>query len=127
MTQNSIIIGKTGRAVIFPSAILVFNFDGDDDAKLSQILSAHPGMPVIFLATKYHREVFAQAEGRNRAFIFATRYVSRDDVGPTYPAQWLSEGDIIPMLPGNVSVTGIDRGFRVDTIDPDPARTAIFV
>lgn len=127
MTQNSITIGATGRAVIFPSAILVFNFDGDDEGKLSQIVSAHPGMPVIFLATKFHREVFSQAEGRNRSFIFATKYVNRDDVDPVYPAQWLSEGDVLPALPGNVSVTATDRGFRVDTIDPDPARTALFV
>lgn len=127
MTQTYITLGGSGRAIVFPSAILVFNFDNDDDARLSQILSAHPGMPVVFLGTKFNREVFSQAEGRNRTFVFATKFVNRDEVDPVYPAMWLSDGDILPDLPGNVSVTGTDRGFRVDTLAPDAERTAMFV
>lgn len=127
MTQTSIALDNGGRAVIFPSGLVVFNFADDDDGKLSQIVSSNPGMPVVFLSTKFNRDVFSQAEGRNRSFVLSSKYIDREDVDPTYPAQWLAEGDTIPDLPGNVSVTATDRGFRVEALDPDPQRTAYFL
>lgn len=123
----SIQLDKGGRAAIFPSGLVVFNFADDDDGRLSQVVSSHPGMPVVFLSTEFHPEVFSQAEGRNRTFVLASKFIEHDSVDPEYPAQWLSEGDTIPNLPGNVSVTATDRGFRVDTLQPDPQRTAYFL
>lgn len=127
MKQTSINLDNGGRAVIFPSGLVVFNFADDDDGKLSQIVSSNPGMPVVFLSTRFNRDVFSQAEGRNRTFVMSAKYIDRNDVDPTYPAQWLSEGDTIPDVPGNVSVTATDRGFIVETLSPDPQRTAYFL
>jgi len=115
-----------GCIKLFPSGIVVYNYAADDDGRLSQAISANPGMPVVFLSTKFNRDVFSQAEGRNRTFIFLRGAVDPESVDPTFPAQWLSAGDTLPGLPGNLSVTASDGGFRVRTTAPDPARTGYF-
>lgn len=115
-----------GCIKLFPSGIVVYNYADADNGRLSQVMSANPGMPVIFLSTKFNRKVFSQAEGRNRAFIFLRGAVDPESVDPVYPAQWLSAGDMLPGLPGNLSVTATDGGFRVRTTAPDPARTGYF-
>lgn len=115
-----------GRVVVFPSALVVFNFSGDDDGRLSQVVSANPGMPVLFVSTVFCREIFSQAEGRNRTFVFASKFVDRSAVDETYPASWLGEGNFIPEVPGNLSVTATDRGFRVDALPPDPPTSVCF-
>lgn len=120
-------LDKGGCAAVFPSGLVVFNFNDDVDGRLSQVVSSNPGMPVVFLSTEFHPEVFSQAEGRNRTFVLASKFIDHDAVDPEYPAQWLGEGDVIPNLPGNVSVTATDRGFRVDTLQPDPHFTAYFL
>lgn len=125
--SSSITLDGGGKAVEFPSGIIVFNFADDDDGTLSQIVSGSPGKPVVFLSTEFHREMFSQAEGHNRSFILASKFIDHDDVDPVYPAQWLAEGDTIPGVPGNVSVTATDRGFRVDTLPPDAPRSAMFL
>lgn len=116
-----------GKAAMFPGGLIVFNFSADDTGKLSQLVSSVPGKPVVFLSTEYHREMFSQAEGHNRTFVLSTKFIDRDDVDPVYPAMWLSEGDMLPDVPGNVQVTATDRGFRVDTLPPDPKITAVFI
>ncbi len=123
----SIQIGpQGGRVVVFPSALVVFNFNGDDEGRLSQAVSANPGMPVLFISTAFCHKVFSQAEGRNRTFVFASKFVDRNDVDETYPASWLSEGNFIPELPGNLSVMATNRGFRVDALPPDPPTSVNF-
>lgn len=124
---RSINLNGGGKAVNFPGGIVVFNFNDDDNGQLSQILSGAPGKPIVFISTEFHREMFSQAEGHNRSFILASKFISDEDVDPTYPAQWLAEGDTIPDLPGNVSVTATDRGFRVETLPPDSPQSAVFI
>lgn len=119
-------LSSGAQAEVLPSSIVVFNFASDDDGKLAQLVSANPGMPVAFLATRFNREVFSQAEGRNRTFVFNSKFVDPADVDPVYPAQFLGEGDMLPALPGNLTVTATDRGFRVDTLPPDPPFSAYF-
>lgn len=115
-----------GQVKLFPSAIAVYNFASDDDGKLSRIISANPGMPIVFLSTKFNRNVFSQAEGHNRTFIFYAGTIDRSNVDPTYPADWISDGDFLPGVPGNLSIEATDGGFRIRTLPPDPARTAFF-
>lgn len=120
---------KSGAKVqIFPSAIVVYNFsDGDDaDGKLAQIVSAHPGTAVVFISTKFARSVFSQAENRNRAFIFDRSKIDPATVDPVYPAQWVSDGDMLPGLPGNLSLVATDGGFRVTSLPPDDKQTVFF-
>lgn len=126
-TPTSIQLGKGGRVALFPSSIVVFNFNDDDDGKLSQVVSSHPGVPVLFISTVFHPSVFSQAEGRNRTFVFASKFVDREQVDPEYPAMWLAEGDFIPELPGNISLEATDRGFRVDTVPPDSKYESYFL
>ena len=116
-----------GKIKIFPSAIVVFNITTEDEGQHSRILSANPGMPVLFLATKFNRNVFSQAEGHVRTFIFADGPVNPASVDPEYPAQWISAGDYLPGLPGNLSVSATgDGGFRITSLSPDPRRTVMF-
>lgn len=126
MDSTQIKLPGGGSIKLFPSGIVVYNFASDDDGRLSQTLSAHPGMPVVFLSTEFNRNVFSQAENRNRAFIFSRQAVDPATVDPVYPAQWVSDGDFIPALPGNLCVTATLTGFKVDTVPPDPPRTATF-
>lgn len=124
--MNQIKLNSGGKAVIFPGSLVVFNFSADDTGTLSQLISAAPGKPVLFLCTEFHKEVFSQAEGHNRTFVFNANLVERQEVDPVYPAMWLSEGDMLPEVPGHLQVTATDRGFRVDTLAPDPRHTATF-
>lgn len=118
---------KNGTQVVeFPGAIVVYNFSGADDAELSQIVSAHPGEATVFVATEFDRTVFSQAENTTRTFIFMRGAIDEASVDPTYPAQWVSPGDFIPAVPGNVSVEATDSGFIVTSLISDPAKTAEF-
>ncbi len=47
-------------------------------------------------------------------------------VDPTFPAQWVSDGDILPGLPGNLTLTATDGGFRVTSLSPDPTESHFF-
>lgn len=118
---------NNSKIELFPSAVIVYNFTAELEAKLSQSLSAHPGEPVLFLSTVYNPEVFSQAENHNRTFVFSRKFINPAEVFPEYPAQWLSEGDFIPQLPGNLRVTATDRGFTVRTIPPDPPHISAFI
>lgn len=115
-----------GKAVLFPGGLVVFNFSADDTGTLSQLVSAAPGKPVVFLSTEFHKEMFSQAEGHNRTYVLNANCIDRQEVDPVYPAMWLNPGDMLPDVPGNVQVTATDRGFRVDTLPPDPRHTATF-
>lgn len=125
--ENSLIkLHGDGVAKIFPDGIVVYNFDDDDDGKLSQIISSNPGKPVVFLSTKFNRNVFSQAEGHNRAFIFLRDAIDPAGVDPEYPAQWVSDGDCLPGLPGNLNVTATAGGFLVETLSPSTPQQVIF-
>lgn len=127
--ENAIKLNSGARVKLFPSAIVVYNFSSGDDAdgKLAQILSAHPGEAVVFISNKYTPTVFDQAETRNRTFIFDRTSINPAEVDTEYPAQWVSEGDIIPGLPGNISLESLAGGaFRVTSLAPDPVRSATF-
>lgn len=122
------IVNLTGgaKAAIFPSAIVVYNYAEGGDAELSQIVSAHPGQAVVFVSTKFDPSVFSQAENTTRTFIFLRSDGLAAKVDPTYPAQWVSPGDFIPALPGNVCVEASDTGFTVSSVAPDPIETVTF-
>lgn len=106
------------QIALFPSSIVVFNFTHDFADRLAQTVSAHPGMPVLFLNTIFDRSVFSQAENTLRTFIFSRDHISSDAVDSTYPAQWISGGDIIPALPGNIQVAATPTGFTVTSLPP---------
>lgn len=110
-------------AAIFPSALVVYNFTPSAAADLASLLGTMPGTSVIFLATKFHKDMFSQATGFNRSFVLASKFIKHSAVDPQYPAQWLDEGDFIPILPGNISVEATDKGFRVTSVSPDPEFT----
>ncbi len=115
-----------GRISVFPSAVVVFNFADGDDASLSQVLSANPGKPVLFISKKYDKAIFSQAEGRTRTFILASGFIDRKSVDPEYPAQWLDAGDMIPGVPGNLSVSAAENGFWVNSLPPDAQSSAYY-
>lgn len=105
----------------FPSATVVYNFSAPaDEAPLAQLLEHRPGVPVAFLATRFDPKVFSQAENTTRTFIFQRGPVDPAQVPAYYPAQWLSPGDIIPAIPGNLSIQATASGFAIDTLPPDP-------
>lgn len=126
--METIKLNSGAKVAIFPSAIVVYNFcSGDDaDGKLAQILSAHPGETVLFISTKYDREVFDQAETRNRTFILSRSTIDPATVDPELPAQWVSIGNMLPGLPGNLELETSDAGFRVTSLPPDPRHTILF-
>lgn len=106
-----------GKAAVFPEAIVIFNFSEADADAVAEVLTANPVKPVTFLATKFDRTVFSQGETRNRSFVFAEKFIPRTSVDSVYPVQWLAEGDLIPMLPGNIEVTATATGFTVNDVD----------
>lgn len=106
-----------GRAVILPDVIVVYNFVRDDDGVLGQLFSANPGKPGVFLNVAWRPEVFAQAANTNRSFVFHRSFVDPASADPQLPAQWLSEGHIMPELPGNISIIATPTGFEVDSLD----------
>lgn len=126
--NNFIKLNSGAKVKLFPSAIVVYNFsDGDDaDGKLAQVISSHPGEAVVFINTRFSRSVFDQAETRNRAFILDRTKIDPATVDPELPAQWVSEGDFLPGLPGNLSLEADSTGIRVTSIPPDPHHTALF-
>ena len=105
-----------GKVAVFPEAIAIFNFSAADADAVAAILTANPVKSVTFLATKFDRAVFSQAETRNRSFVFAEKFIPRSGVDPDYPVQWLAEGDLIPMLPGDIEVTATATGFTVNNV-----------
>lgn len=126
LSPRIVALGGDGIAAVFPSGVVVFNFENDDEGKLSQLLSAAPIKPVTFLATRFTPQVFSQAETRNRTFIFSEKFIDRNGVSAEYPVQWLAEGNLIPMVPGNFQITATSTGFEVETVDPDPAMKYVF-
>ena len=123
--SNHIPLGPGSYAMHFPSAVVIFNYPGQEaDEKIARLVSGSAGQAVIFLCKSFDKNVFSQAEGRNRAFIFSTKFVDKDSVDPTYPAQWVSPGEIMPGLPGNLSLKATDQGFKVESLPPDPPMTA---
>lgn len=118
---------KNGTQVVnFPGAIVVYNFRKGDDPELSQIVSAHPCEATVFVTSQYDRTVFSQAENTVRTFIFLRGVVDDSAVDPTYPAQWVSPGDFIPAVPGNVSIEATPTGFTVTSLSPDSSETVEF-
>lgn len=113
MKKQHINFSGDSRIEVLPTAIAVFNFDIAQEDSLAGLVSSHPGLPVIFLSTRLNRDVFSQAEGRNRVFIFSTATIDPAEVDSTYPAQWLSPGDLLPALPGNLTVAATPSGFTL--------------
>ena len=101
---------------VFPEAIAIFNFSEADADAVAEVLTANPVKPVTFLATKFDRTVFSQGETRNRSFVFSEKFIPRSSGAPVYPVQWLAEGDLIPMLPGDIEVTATATGFTVNDV-----------
>lgn len=115
-----------GRISIFPSGIVVFNFAAGDEAVLAKVLSDNPGKPVVFISKKFDKTIFSQAEGRMRTFILSSKFIERKSVDPEYPAQWLDADDVIPAVPGNLSVSATDDGFLVNSLPPEPKCSASY-
>lgn len=112
---------KNGTQVVeFPGAIVVYNFSKGDSPEMSQIVSANPGEATVFVNSKYDCSVFSQAENTMRTFIFLRGAVDESAVDPTYPAQWVSAGDFIPAVPGNVSIEATAIGFNVTSLSSEP-------
>lgn len=107
-------LGERSFAVVLPGVILAFDPGNDPDFRLSGQISAHPGMPVVILCTKFDPSVFSQAETTNRTFVLSAADVPAADVPQGYPISWVSPGDILPALPGDVSVTAVGSGFMVE-------------
>lgn len=127
MYISEVSLAHGGRISVFGPGIVVFDFMAGDEASLSQALSANPGKPVVFISKKYDKAIFSQAEGRMRTFILSSKFIDRDSVDPEYPAQWLDAGDEIPGVPGNLSISATDEGFKVESLPPDQARSAYYV
>ena len=116
MNNQEITLPGGGKAVVFLEEVVVFNFTDGDASVLGDFLAAHSVVPVTFLATKFDPAVFSQAETRNRSFIFAEKFISRTNVSPEYPVQWLAEGNIIPMDAGGLEVIATPTGFQISNV-----------
>lgn len=102
---NVTILGPGSYAVTAPSVILVFDFHDEQEGPLSQLLSAHPGMPVVFVCSgHFTRTIFSLAENRNRTFVLSTD-IPATEVPEGSPVQWLKPGLLIPDMPGDVIVS----------------------
>ena len=112
--MKTIRLAGGGTIAVFPSEVEVFNFTAADADTLAQVLTENPVVPVTFLATKFDRSVFSQAETRNRSFIFAEQFIPRSAVDEVYPVQWLAEGDIIPQTPGGIEIVATPSGFTAN-------------
>lgn len=110
-------LGNGGYAVTLPGVILAFDPADDADFKLSGLISANPGMPVVILCTRYDSAVFSQAETTDRTFVFSQADIKRSDVPAGSPVSWLSPGDVLPDLPGDVEVTAVGSGFLIYKTD----------
>lgn len=104
------------HAVVLPGVILAFNPSDDPDFRLSALISSHPGMPVVILCTHYDRNVFSLADNTNRTYILTTADISAGSVPADAPVSLVAPGDILPMLPGDVSVTAVGSGFLVEKL-----------
>ena len=116
MNNQELTLPGGGKAVVFPEEVVVFNFTKDDASVLGDFLATHSVVPVTFIATRFDPAVFSQAETRNRSFIFAEKFISRTDVSPEYPVQWLAEGNIIPMDAGGLEVIATSSGFQIQSV-----------
>ena len=116
MTNQELKLPGGGKAVVFPEEVVVYNFTEGDSSALGDFLATHSVVPVTFLATKFDPAVFSQAETRNRSFIFAEKFISRADVNPEYPVQWLAEGNLFPMDAGGLEVLATPTGFQVQSV-----------
>ncbi|MDE7388889.1 MAG: hypothetical protein K2M97_06535 [Muribaculaceae bacterium] len=112
-------LGEHAYAVALPGVILAFDPAGDPLHQLSALISANPGVPVVVLCTRYDSQVFSQAETTDRTFVFSAADISRTDVPEGASVSWVSPGDILPVLPGDVSVTALGSGFLVEKLGTD--------
>ncbi len=116
-TIKTIPVSDRAWAVTLPGAVLAFNVDSDPDGRLSEVLSANPGMPAAFFNLTVCDEIFSMAENRVRSFVLADNPENRAAFADGRPVSMLSAGNILPAIPGGVRVTGIDRGFIAETMD----------
>ena len=70
-TIKTIPVSDRAWAVTLPGAVLAFNVDSDPDGRLSEVLSANPGMPAAFFNLTVCDEIFSMAENRVRSFVLA--------------------------------------------------------
>lgn len=114
-TELSSLSSSTVRtyAVTLPGVILAFDPADDPSHQLSGLISANPGMPVVILCTKFDQRVFSLAENTNRTFVLSLAYTSAADVPAGAPVSMVAPGDMLPALPGDVSVVGTATGFSV--------------
>ena len=61
-TIKTIPVSDRAWAVTLPGAVLAFNVDSDPDGRLSEVLSANPGMPAAFFNLTVCDEIFSMAE-----------------------------------------------------------------
>lgn len=104
------------HAVALPGVILAFDPANDPDFRLSAMISARPGVAVVFLCTHFDSSVFSLADNTNRTYVFAAADIPVADVPQGAPVSWVAPGDILPFLPGDVSVTAVGSGFLIEKL-----------
>lgn len=101
-------LGERGYIATTPTSIAVIDYSSDPSQSLQRILMAHPGVPVTFLISGPGRnifpsDIFSMAETRLRTFIVATT-VARTAIDPEMPVSWIEPDNIMPGVPGDISV-----------------------
>lgn len=101
-------LDHSGFAVTTPTAILVFDYYKDPANALDKVLDAAKNLPVIFFVSHHHRDhfnrdIFNMAQNHKRVYVLSNDIDSKlthDNIA----IAWMSPGDIVEQLPGNVKV-----------------------
>lgn len=107
--------------VLTSDAIMVFDYTTDPTQSLPRILMGHSGLPVTFLISgpgkvPFPTAIFGMAETRVRTFIVSTT-IARAAIDPELPVSWMEPGNVMPGVPGDISVASIDNGSSNVTFD----------
>lgn len=101
-------LDHSGFAVVFPTAIAVFDYYRDPTKALEKVLKENPEQPVIFFVSHHHPDhfnptIFDLAQNRKVQYVISND-VNSNKVHDNLAVAWVSPGDDVPNLYGGLEV-----------------------
>lgn len=108
MSKKITFLDNSGFIVEYPDVILVFDYYRDPAHAVVKTLEKNPGKPVVFFVTHNHpdhfnTDIFNLGQSHKRLYVLSNDIPTRE-IHDDMPIDWMSAGDTIENLPGNIKV-----------------------
>ena len=102
-------LDHSGFILSTPEAYLVFDYYKDPNHDLERVIADNKSLPVIFLVTHHHPDhfntsIFELCQNRTHAYVLSNDIFSMIVPKKGISVAWMSAGDIIDSLPGDITV-----------------------